>query len=166
MASKNSNGNANKTMMDKDGSSWKYLGEYGRVSAWVKRTHRDLELEKDIYGHPPPVVFEKRAEKLIQQEAIDVPPGFEAPAIGHFYVTEADGTPKTKRHLSFTPATQEQEQAEGAGVGNEGDAAGTVRPNHIERSARFGDNALQHATPRRGPAGMPSSRSGYLPLMG
>jgi hypothetical protein len=35
-----------------------------------------------------------------------VPPGFEAPAIGHFYVTEADGTPKTKRHLPITPAAQ------------------------------------------------------------
>jgi hypothetical protein len=31
-----------------------------------------LELEKDIYGHPPPVVFERRAEKFIQQETIDV----------------------------------------------------------------------------------------------
>jgi hypothetical protein len=31
---------------------------------------------------------------------------------------------------------------------------------------RLGNNALQHATPRRGSAGMPSSRSGYFPLMG
>ena len=53
MASNFSNGSAYKAMMDKDDSSWKYPGEYGRVSAWVKRTHRDLELEKDIYGHPP-----------------------------------------------------------------------------------------------------------------
>jgi hypothetical protein len=30
---------------------------------------------------------------------------------------------------------------------------------------RLGNNALQHATPRRGPAGMPSNRSGYFPLM-
>jgi hypothetical protein len=97
MASNFSNGSAYKAMMDKDDSSWKYPGEYGRVSAWVKRTHRDLELEKDIYGHPPSVVFERRQEKFIQQETIDVPHGFEAPPIGHFYVTEADGTPKTKR---------------------------------------------------------------------
>ena len=90
MASNFSNGSAYKAMMDKDDSSWKYPGEYGRVSAWVKRTHRDLELEKDIYGHPPPVVFEKRQEKFIHQETIDVPHGFEAPPIGHFYVTEAD----------------------------------------------------------------------------
>jgi hypothetical protein len=31
---------------------------------------------------------------------------------------------------------------------------------------RLGNNALQHATPRRGSAGMPSNRSGCLPLMG
>jgi hypothetical protein len=118
MATHFSNGSAYKAMMDKDDSSyWKYPGEYGRVSAWVKRTRRDLELEKDIYGHPPPVVFEKRQEKFIHQEAIEVPHGFEAPPIGHFYVTEADGTPKTKRHLSFTPAATTQAEAEGARVG-------------------------------------------------
>jgi hypothetical protein len=88
MASFFSSSNAYKTMMDKGGSSWKYPGEYGRVSAWVKRTRRNLELEKGIYGHPPPVVFERRAEKFIHQEAIDVPPGFDAPAAGHFYVEE------------------------------------------------------------------------------
>jgi hypothetical protein len=114
MASKFSNGSAYKAVMDKYDSSWKYPGEYGRVSAWVKRTHRDLELEKDIYGHQPPVVFEKRQERFsIHQETIDVPHGFEAPPAGHFYVTEADGTPKTKRHLSFTPAAQEEQEAGG-----------------------------------------------------
>jgi hypothetical protein len=51
MASNFSTGSAYKAMIDKDDSSWKYPGEYGRVSAWVKRTRRDLELEKDIYGH-------------------------------------------------------------------------------------------------------------------
>jgi hypothetical protein len=54
---------AMKMVMDKDDRSWKYPGEHGRVPAGVKRTHRDLELEKDIYGHPPPVVFKRRAEK-------------------------------------------------------------------------------------------------------
>ena len=29
-------------------------GEYGRVSAWIKKTKNDLVLlNKDIYGHPP-----------------------------------------------------------------------------------------------------------------
>jgi hypothetical protein len=132
MASKFSTGNAYKVMVDKDDSSWKYPGEYGRASAWVKRTYRDLELEKGVYGHPPPIVFEKRQEKFIHQEAIDVPHGFEAPPIGHFYVTEADGTPKTKRHLSFTPAATTQAEAEGGGVNNAGDDAGADRPDHIE----------------------------------
>jgi hypothetical protein len=30
-------------------------GEYVRVSAWVKKIKNDLVLNKDIYGHPPPV---------------------------------------------------------------------------------------------------------------
>jgi hypothetical protein len=119
-------------MMDKDDSSWEYPGEYGRASAWVKRTHRDLELEKDIYGHPPPVVFEKRQEKFIHQEAIDVPHGFEAPPIGHFYATEADGTPKTKRHLSFTPAATTQAEAEGAGHEEQGSVMKVEMPALID----------------------------------
>jgi hypothetical protein len=44
----------------------------------------------------------------------------------------AHGTPKTKRHLSFTQAATTQAEAEGAGVDNEGDDAGTDRPDHIE----------------------------------
>ena len=33
-------------------------GEYGRVSAWIRKIKNDLVLNKDIYGHPPSIVFE------------------------------------------------------------------------------------------------------------
>jgi hypothetical protein len=62
-----------------------------------------------------------------------VPHEFEAPPIGNFYVTEANDTPTTKRHLSFTPAATTQAGGAGAGVGNEGgQAGGTDRPDSIE----------------------------------
>ena len=120
-------------MMDKDDSSWKYPGEYGRVAAWVKRTRRDLELEKDIYGHPPSVVFETRQEKFIEQETIEVPHGFSPPPTGHFYVTDENGTPQTKRHLSFTPAATEQVGGwNGVSLTSSVDSGDTDRPDRIE----------------------------------
>ena len=133
MASNFSNGSAYKAMMDKDDSSWKYPGEYGRVAAWVKRTRRDLELEKDIYGHPPSVVFETRQEKFIEQETIEVPHGFSPPPTGHFYVTDENGTPQTKRHLSFTPAATEQVGGwNGVSLTSSVDSGDTDRPDRIE----------------------------------
>jgi hypothetical protein len=39
--------------------------EFGRVSAWVKRTKNDLALVKEMYGHPPPIVFDRPADKFI-----------------------------------------------------------------------------------------------------
>jgi hypothetical protein len=41
-------------------------GEYGRVSAWIKKTKNDLVLNKDIYGHPPFIVFERPAPQYMK----------------------------------------------------------------------------------------------------
>jgi hypothetical protein len=39
-------------------------GEYGRVSAWIKKIKNDLVLNKDIYaGHPPSTVFDRPASQ-------------------------------------------------------------------------------------------------------
>jgi hypothetical protein len=134
MASNFSNGSAYKAMMDKDDSSWKYPGEYGRVSAWVKRTHRDLELEKGIYGHPPSVVFEKRQEKFIHHRR---PSRCLTDSRHHPSVTST--SPRQMAHrrpndtfLSLRPRLHSQAGAAGAGVGNVGGDAGTDRPDHIE----------------------------------
>jgi hypothetical protein len=46
-------------------------------------------------GHGLQIAFplaKRRAEKFIHQEAIDVPPGFEAPAIGHLLLRPVVGT--------------------------------------------------------------------------
>jgi hypothetical protein len=45
--------------------------EYGRASAWVKKTKNDLALVKDMYGHPPSIVFERPAEKLLTAATTD-----------------------------------------------------------------------------------------------
>jgi hypothetical protein len=46
-------------------------GEYGRVSAWIRKTKNDLVLNKDIYGHPPSIVFEKPAPQYMKAKIID-----------------------------------------------------------------------------------------------
>jgi hypothetical protein len=47
-------------------------GEYGRVSAWIKKLKNDLVLNKDIYGQPPSTVFESRpATQYMGVRAID-----------------------------------------------------------------------------------------------
>ena len=55
-------------------------GEYGRVSAWIKKTKNDLVLNKDIYGHPPSIVFERPATQYMKAKIIDPTtiPGYEA----------------------------------------------------------------------------------------
>jgi hypothetical protein len=37
------------------------LEQYGRAQAWLKRTMRDLEMERDVHGHQPSVIFADRA---------------------------------------------------------------------------------------------------------
>jgi hypothetical protein len=54
-------------------------GEYGRVSAWDKNTKNDLALVKDMYGHPPSIVFERPAEKLLKVATTDPPVGHAPP---------------------------------------------------------------------------------------
>jgi hypothetical protein len=89
---------------EKGDTSWKHPSEFGRVSAWVKRTKNDLALEKEIYGHPPSIVFEIQAPNFIEVQTIDPPDGLEPPGQGRAYVEASDGTPAICRNISFTPA--------------------------------------------------------------
>jgi hypothetical protein len=94
--------------------------EFGRVSAWVKRTKNDLALVKGMYGHPPSIVFERPADKLIEVTAMDPPAGYNTPEQGHAYVLAADGTPAIKRNLSLSPPDTTKRHAKhttGAGTG-------------------------------------------------
>jgi hypothetical protein len=97
----------------------------------------------------------RRAEKLIHQETIDIPPGFEAPAIDHFYVEEADGTPKTKRCLSLTPAAGEEKQHKLMEMWpNANDLGSNPPPGGIGAPVRF-----PAAGGRAGTGGRPKARS-------
>jgi hypothetical protein len=78
-------------------------GEYGRVSAWVKKTKNDLALVKDMYGHPPSIVFERPAEKLLKVATIDPPAGYAPPGDRQSYIEAADRTPSLKRTIDFSP---------------------------------------------------------------
>jgi hypothetical protein len=85
-------------------SSHRYPGELGRVaSAWVKSSKNALALEKPIYGHSPAVIFEERVPRFMDIATIDTPTGMAAPEAGFYWTEEPDGTPVTRRHLSFTP---------------------------------------------------------------
>jgi hypothetical protein len=77
--------------------------EYGRVSAWVKKIKNDLALVKDMYGHPPSIVFEKPAPKSLRVKTTDPPVGHGAPDTRHCYIVAADGTPALKRTINFSP---------------------------------------------------------------
>jgi hypothetical protein len=82
---------------EKGDTSWKHPSEFSRVSAWAKRTKNDLALEKEIYGHPPSIVFEIQAPKFIEVQTIDPPDGFEPPGQGRAYIEAPDGTPTIRR---------------------------------------------------------------------
>ena len=84
-------------------------GEYGRVSAWIRKIKNDLVLNKDIYGHPPSIVFEIPASQYMKVEVIDPTtiPGYEASwernLATHSYIEAPDGTPTLRRHIDFSP---------------------------------------------------------------
>jgi hypothetical protein len=80
-------------------------GEYGRVSAWVKKTKNDLVLVKDIYGQPSSIVFERVAGKFLEVATIDPGAGYAPPPPGdrQSYIVAADGTPTLKRPIDFSP---------------------------------------------------------------
>ena len=104
---------------EKGDTSWKHPSEFSRVSAWVKRTKNDLALVKDMYGHPPSIVFDRPAEKFIEVKALDPPAGHAAPEQGHAYIEGADGTPTIRRNTNFTPPANDA-QDQGTGVGMQG----------------------------------------------
>jgi hypothetical protein len=58
-------------VQDKDASSWKYPGEFGRAGAWLKCTKRDPKIEDDVYGHTPASAFEPTAPKFVEVLAVD-----------------------------------------------------------------------------------------------
>jgi hypothetical protein len=84
-------------------------GEYGRVSAWIRKIKNDLVLNKDIYGHPPSIVFEIPAPQYIKVKVIDPTtiPGYdtswERNLSSHSYIEAPDGTPTLRRHIDFSP---------------------------------------------------------------
>jgi hypothetical protein len=75
-------------------------GEYGRVGAWIKKTKNDLVLNKDIYGHPPSIVFERQATQYMKARAIDPDtiPGYPPQGDNHSYIVAPNGTPQLRRH--------------------------------------------------------------------
>ena len=85
-------------------------GEYGRVSAWIRKMKNDLVLNKDIYGHPPSIVFEIPASQYIKVKVIDPTtiPGYEESwdreLTSHSYIEAPDGTPTLRRHIDFSPS--------------------------------------------------------------
>jgi hypothetical protein len=85
------------------------------TSVWLKRTMRDLEMEREVHGHPPPVIFVDRAEMHVDIPAIPAPAGMPAPTpnTGGAYVRQSDGTPELKRSIKFTPSVKE-DQGQGA----------------------------------------------------
>jgi hypothetical protein len=80
-------------------------GEYGRVSAWIKKTKNDLVLNKDIYGHPPSIVFERPATQYMKARIIDPDtiPGYPPQGDNHSYIAAPNGTPALRRHIDFSP---------------------------------------------------------------
>jgi hypothetical protein len=79
--------------------SWKHPGEFGRASAWPKRSRRDLEMQPNADGHPPSAIFQQRADMYITIPAIPTPAGMTAPdaSTGEAYIRRTDGTPRPKR---------------------------------------------------------------------
>jgi hypothetical protein len=94
---------------DHDDKTWKHPGEFGRVQAWLKRTMRDLEMEREVHEHPPSVIFADRAELYIDIPAIPAPAGMPAPTpnTGEAYIRRQSdaGTPELKRSIDFTAAS-------------------------------------------------------------
>ena len=79
-------------------------GEYGRVSAWIKKIKNDLVLNKDIYGHPPSTVFERPANQYVRaMTSTDPGAGYAALGGQQSYIVAADGTPLLKRNIDFSP---------------------------------------------------------------
>jgi hypothetical protein len=69
------------------------LGEkHTRVQAWLKRTMRDLEMEREVHGHPPSDIFADRAELYIDIPTIPAPAGMPTPTpnTGEAYYISAD----------------------------------------------------------------------------
>jgi hypothetical protein len=48
---------------DHDDKTWTHPGEFGRVQAWLNRTMRDLEMEREVHGHPPPAIGDFRRRR-------------------------------------------------------------------------------------------------------
>ena len=96
---------------DYDDKSWKHPGESGRVSAWLRRSKRDLEMQPNVDGHPPSAIFQQRAASrnahhhpsdtdTSRHDSLEIT----APdaSTGEAYIRRADGTPKLKRSINFT----------------------------------------------------------------
>jgi hypothetical protein len=66
-------------------------GEYGRVSAWIKKIKNDLVLNKDIYGHLPSTVFDRPANQYMRVMTIYPGTGYAAQGGQQSHIVAADG---------------------------------------------------------------------------
>jgi hypothetical protein len=74
---------------------------------------RNLEMEREVHGHPPSVIFADRAEVYaVDIPAIPTPAGMSAPTpnTGEAYIRrQSDGTPELKRSINFTAASIDED---------------------------------------------------------
>ena len=113
-------------------------GEYGRVSAWIKKTKNELVLNKDIYGHPPSTVFERPATQYMRVRTTDPGTGYDTAGANQSYVVAANGTPQLRRHIDFSPPDTtgaSTEQAILRGGAHPGDPGAQKAPRALMRHA-------------------------------
>ena len=81
-----------------------------RVSAWIRKTKNDLVLNKDIYGHPPSIVFEKPASQYIKAKIIDPTtiPGYPPQGDNHTYMRQTEHHNSGDTSTSHHPTQMEQ----------------------------------------------------------
>ena len=79
----------------------------------MKTSKTGLALERSICGSSPAVVLEERAPMSIDCLTMDTPEGMTTSEAGSYYTMATDGTPTTRRHISYAPAAMvEAETAE------------------------------------------------------
>ena len=62
---------------DHDDKEWQHPGEFGRVTAWLDRSKRDLRMVKKVDGNPPSAIFKPRETMFINVPAIPTPAGMD-----------------------------------------------------------------------------------------
>jgi len=86
-----------------DDKGWQHPGEFGRVTAWLDRSKRDLRMARNIDGNAPSAIFKPREDMFISVPAMPTPAGMDEPDAntGEAYIRKSDGTPKLKGSMNF-----------------------------------------------------------------